>query len=84
MKITQDIRDYASKHKIKDIKIAIDKGMREKSKQFADSGNNIYIKNIHDLVHDGTGHQFLVLQIHTNHYFHQDAEQEHARHPQTE
>jgi len=44
MKITQDIRDYASKHKIKDIKIAIDKGMREKSKQFADSGNNIYIK----------------------------------------
>ncbi len=44
MKITQDIREYASKHKIKDIKIAIDKGMREKSKQFADSGNNIYIK----------------------------------------
>lgn len=44
MKITQDIRDYASKHKIKDIKIAIDKGMREKSKQFVDSGNNIYIK----------------------------------------
>ena len=44
MKITQDIREYASKHKIKDIKVAIDKGMREKSKQFADSGNNIYIK----------------------------------------
>ena len=29
MKITQDIRDYASKHKIKDIKIAVEKGMKE-------------------------------------------------------
>ncbi len=44
MKITQDIRDYASKHKIKDIKVAVQKGMREKSKQFAESGNQIYIK----------------------------------------
>ena len=44
MKITQDIRDYASKHNIEDIKIAIEKGMREKSDQFAASGNKIYIK----------------------------------------
>ena len=44
MKITQDIRDYASKHNIKDIKIAVEKGMKEKSDQFAASGNKIYIK----------------------------------------
>ena len=44
MKITQDIRDYASTHNIKDIKIAVEEGMKEKSKQFADSGNKIYIK----------------------------------------
>jgi phosphomethylpyrimidine synthase len=44
MKITQDIRDYASTHNIKDIKIAVEEGMKEKSKQFSDSGNKIYIK----------------------------------------
>ena len=44
MKITQDIRDYASKHNIKDIKIAVEKGMKEKSDQFAESGNKIYIE----------------------------------------
>ncbi len=44
MKITQDIRDYASEHNIKDIKIAVEKGMKEKSDQFAASGNKIYIK----------------------------------------
>ena len=44
MKITQDIRDYAAKRNIKDIKIAIEEGMKEKSKQFAQTGNKIYIK----------------------------------------
>ncbi len=44
MKITQDIRDYASKYNISDIKIAVEKGMREKSEEFAASGNKIYIK----------------------------------------
>ncbi len=44
MKITQDIRNYASKHNIKNIKVAVEKGMREKSKEFSDSGNKIYIK----------------------------------------
>ena len=44
MKITQDIRNYASKHNIKDIKIAVEKGMKEKSKEFAESGNKIYVK----------------------------------------
>ncbi len=44
MKITQDIRDYASKYNISDIKVAVEKGMREKSEEFAASGNKIYIK----------------------------------------
>ena len=44
MKITQDIREYASKHNIKDIKVAVEIGMKEKSKEFAESGNKLYIK----------------------------------------
>ncbi len=44
MKITQDIRDYAATRNIKDIKIAVEEGMKEKSKQFAESGGKIYIK----------------------------------------
>jgi phosphomethylpyrimidine synthase len=44
MKITQDIRDYAATRNIKDIKIAVEEGMKEKSKQFAETGNKIYIK----------------------------------------
>ena len=44
MKITQDIRNYAAKRNIKDIKIAVEEGMKEKSKQFAEAGNKIYIK----------------------------------------
>ena len=44
MKITQDIRNYAAQHNIKDIKIAVEEGMKEKSKQFAETGNKIYIK----------------------------------------
>ena len=44
MKITQDIRDYAATRNIKDIKIAVEEGMKEKSKQFAETGRKIYIK----------------------------------------
>ena len=44
MKITQDIRDYAATNNIKEIKIAIDKGLKEKSKEFSQLGNEIYIK----------------------------------------
>ena len=44
MKITQDIRDYAATRNIKDIKIAVEEGMKEKSKQFAETGSKIYIK----------------------------------------
>ncbi len=44
MKITQDIRDYANNKGLKDIKVAIDFGMDEKSKEFKEQGNEIYIK----------------------------------------
>ena len=44
MKITQDIRDYANDNGFKDIKIAVDFGLKEKSKEFKDSGKEIYIK----------------------------------------
>ena len=44
MKITQDIRDYANSKGIKDIKVAVDFGLEEKSKEFKELGNEIYIK----------------------------------------
>ena len=44
MKITQDIRDYANDNGFKDIKIAVDFGLKEKSREFKDSGKEIYIK----------------------------------------
>ena len=44
MKITQDIRDYANDKGFKDIKIAVDFGLKEKSREFKDSGKEIYIK----------------------------------------
>ena len=44
MKITQDIRDYASNKGLKDIKVAVDFGLEEKSKEFKELGNEIYIK----------------------------------------
>ena len=44
MKITQDIRDYANNKGIENIKVAVDFGMDEKSKEFRELGNEIYIK----------------------------------------
>ena len=44
MKITQDIRDYANNKGIESIKVAVDFGMDEKSKEFKELGNEIYIK----------------------------------------
>ena len=44
MKITQDIRDYASTYNVKDIKIAVSDGMNRKSKEFSESSNKLYIK----------------------------------------
>jgi phosphomethylpyrimidine synthase len=45
MKITQDVRDYAAKQGISDIKVAIKEGMAEKSAQFKDIGSEIYTKS---------------------------------------
>jgi phosphomethylpyrimidine synthase len=42
MKITQDVREYAKKKGIGDIKVAIESGMKEKSEQFKDDGAEIY------------------------------------------
>ncbi|SFH43570.1 phosphomethylpyrimidine synthase ThiC [Pedobacter insulae] len=42
MKITQDVRDYAAKQGLEEDH-AIAKGMQDKSKEFADKGNEIYL-----------------------------------------
>jgi len=44
MKISQDVRDYATAKGIKDEQEALIKGMDEKSKQFLDEGADIYHK----------------------------------------
>jgi phosphomethylpyrimidine synthase len=42
MKITQDVRDYAESHRIEDVEIAVDEGMKEKSAEFLKEGGQIY------------------------------------------
>ena len=44
MKITQDVREYAASQGIKAIPVAIEKGMEEKSKEFKETGAEIYQK----------------------------------------
>jgi len=41
MKITQDVRDYAAEHGV-DVEAAIPEGMREKSREFAEAGGELY------------------------------------------
>lgn len=46
MRISQDVRDYANEHGLQtqeDIDAAIAKGMEEKSAEFADHGNRVYL-----------------------------------------
>ena len=43
MKITQDIRDYAAEHGLLEHE-ALELGMQEKSKEFAESGGEIYVE----------------------------------------
>jgi phosphomethylpyrimidine synthase len=43
MKITQDVREYAEKQRMDEQK-ALEAGMREKSKEFRESGSEIYLK----------------------------------------
>ena len=45
MKITQDVRDYAAKQGISDVKVALAEGMAEKSAQFKATGSKIYNKS---------------------------------------
>ena len=42
MKITQDVRDYAASNKFKDIDVAVEEGMKEKSEEFLNQGAEIY------------------------------------------
>ena len=42
MKITQDVRDYAKAHKIGDIDVAVEEGMKEKADEFRKGGAEIY------------------------------------------
>ena len=42
MKITQDVRDYAASHKFKDIDVALEEGMKQKSEEFLKQGAEIY------------------------------------------
>ncbi len=44
MKITQDVRDYAKTQGIKEMENALESGMKEKSEQFKNLGNEIYVK----------------------------------------
>jgi phosphomethylpyrimidine synthase len=43
MKITEDVRKYAAEQGISEQE-ALQKGMEEKSKEFAEKGNEIYAK----------------------------------------
>ncbi len=42
MKITQDVRDYAKAHKIGNVDVAVEEGMKEKAEEFRQSGAEIY------------------------------------------
>ena len=42
MKITQDVRDYAQAHRLDQVEIAIEEGMKEKSAEFIKEGARIY------------------------------------------
>ena len=44
MKITQDVRDYAAKQGIDAIPVAIEEGLKDKAKEFKQSGAQIYQK----------------------------------------
>jgi phosphomethylpyrimidine synthase len=44
MKITQDIRDYAKSIEVKDIGIAVEVGMAQKSEEFKKQGNQLYLE----------------------------------------
>ena len=44
MKITQDVRDYAKKHGIENVEVALEKGMQDKAEEFKAKGAEVYQK----------------------------------------
>jgi phosphomethylpyrimidine synthase len=42
MKITQDVRKYAAEHGIGNAEVALEQGMKEKSKEFKEQGSEVY------------------------------------------
>jgi phosphomethylpyrimidine synthase len=42
MKITQDVRDYARAHRLDDVQLAIEEGLKEKAEEFRQAGGRIY------------------------------------------
>jgi phosphomethylpyrimidine synthase len=42
MKITQDVRDYARAHRLDDVQLAIEEGLKEKAEEFRKTGGRIY------------------------------------------
>mgnify|MGYP001809651080 CR=1 FL=1 len=42
MKITQDVRDYAQSHRIENLEVAVEEGMKEKAREFLEEGAAIY------------------------------------------
>ncbi len=42
MKITQDVREYAKSHGINNVKVAVEQGMQEKSREFVQQGAEVY------------------------------------------
>jgi phosphomethylpyrimidine synthase len=42
MRITQDVRDYAQAHRLDNLEIAIEEGMKEKAEEFVKEGARIY------------------------------------------
>ncbi|WP_455375337.1 phosphomethylpyrimidine synthase ThiC [Kaarinaea lacus] len=42
MKITQDVREYAARQGIKEVNVALEKGMEDKAREFKDQGADIY------------------------------------------
>ena len=42
MRITQEVRDYAEAHRIKDVDAALDAGLKEKADEFLKDGGRLY------------------------------------------
>ncbi|SEH05553.1 Phosphomethylpyrimidine synthase [Candidatus Venteria ishoeyi] len=42
MKISRDVQEYAKNKGIKDIEVAVESGMQEKSEEFKQKGSEIY------------------------------------------